>query len=99
MFFDLVIAIFVGNVAISIGCWWLVWQLIRARRWLVAVEIITIEQTARSIERLTDVRTNLRQYREQVKNFRQIYNLRMSQIDRIRQLIYLLSIIKSIVRR
>jgi hypothetical protein len=77
------------NLAISVGCWWIVWQLLSWHRWLLVAGDWLAAANARS-ERWPELYLALIQQRYRILKFERAYRDRAAIIAKGRQLLTLL---------
>jgi hypothetical protein len=77
------------NVAISLGCWWVVWQLVGWHRWLLVAEGWLAAANAQS-EKLPELYFLLIQQRYRILQFERAYRDRAAALAKGQQLLTLL---------
>jgi hypothetical protein len=93
----MVVAVIAIDVGLSLGCWLLVWWLVKLRRQAAAIELMAIELTMLAERELPKLQLNLAKYRRQIRTTLAIYDDKIEKIDALRQLISTITWLRSIV--
>jgi hypothetical protein len=86
------------NLLISLGCWWVVWQLVSWHRWLVAADGWLAAANAHS-EKLPELYFLLIQQRYRILKFDRAYRDRAATLAQGRQILTLLLWLLQLRRR
>jgi hypothetical protein len=86
------------NCALSVGCWWLVWQLVSCHRWLL-VAGGWLEEANATCAQLPELYFLLIQQRYRILKFERAYRDRAATLAKGRQLLTLLLWVLQLLRR